>query len=96
VVNLRAELVAEVVDSPAAWCFLRACCDYFGYGFHPDTQAEDYVDENGSPIFTPEEVDRFNFSMERIFVRFENVYEAVQTLPPFAEAPASLPIKSNP
>jgi len=69
-----------VVDCPnSAKQALRIIVKYLGTGFHPDTPAMDYVNNEGRPTFEKFEAEILDLNMLNIFKHMDDVYaEAIE------------------
>jgi hypothetical protein len=57
----------DVSDGESATRFVKWCVEQLGLGFHPDTRFAEYVEEDGSPVFTPEQARQLDELTEKAF-----------------------------
>lgn len=73
--NMRG-LMISVTDSVTGTCFLHACCDKLGAGFHPDTNFNDYiVYKTGKRTFTKLNAKFLNTQMKKVLELIEDPYK---------------------
>lgn len=67
------EQLKETADAAQAIAWLRGVAKAIGPGFHPDTPGADYIHgETKKALFTPEEAQRLDADLARVFVLLES------------------------